>query len=86
MSGGGRAFQGRMGQSVVRAEPNAVDVERLQVDLDKIYQECNELKDRQQQLEPQIHALSTSLADMKMDREKYAMEVKVGIYFHYLRH
>lgn len=77
MSGGGRTvFQGRMGQSVVRAEPCAADVEKLQVDLDRIYEECNRLKDRQQELEPQIHTLSTSLADMKMDRQKYVIEVQ----------
>ncbi|XP_046426199.1 structural maintenance of chromosomes protein 4 isoform X1 [Neodiprion fabricii] len=77
MSGGGRtSLQGRMGQSIVRAEPCAADVEKLQVDLDKIYEECNQLKDRQHQLEPQIDSLSRSLVDMKMDREKYSIEVQ----------
>ncbi|XP_048508932.1 structural maintenance of chromosomes protein 4 [Athalia rosae] len=77
MTGGGKTvLKGRMGQSVVRAEPCAADVDRLQVDLDKIYEESNQIKDRQQKLEPQIHTLSTALADMKMDRNKYVIEIE----------
>lgn len=84
MSGGGRTVvKGRMGQSVVRAEPCVADIEKLQTDLDKVFEEYNQLKARQNELEPQIGTLSRALADMKMDRMKYSIEVQVSNVFRF---
>ena len=77
MSGGGKTVsRGRMGQSVVRSEPSTADVEKLQGDLDAVYEECNRLRARQQPLEEQIYTLSTALKDMSVDRDKYEIELK----------
>lgn len=77
MSGGGRTvLRGRMGQKVVRNEPSGADVERLQSQLDAVFKECNILRAKQQPLEDQIHVLSTALKDMRMDREKFGIEVQ----------
>ena len=77
MSGGGKnVSRGRMGQKVVRNEPSAADVERLQKELDEVFNECNQLKMQQQPLENQLHTLSGSLRDMKVDRDKFKIEVK----------
>lgn len=77
MSGGGRTvLRGRMGQKVVRKEPSSADIERLQSQLDIIFEECNSLRAKQQPLEQQIHVLSTALRDMKIDRQKFNIEVQ----------
>ncbi|KAL6437435.1 hypothetical protein ACFW04_005134 [Cataglyphis niger] len=77
MSGGGRTvLRGRMGQKVVRSEPSSADIEKLQSQLDAIFEECNNLRTKQQPLEQQIHVLTTALQDMKMDRQKFGIEVQ----------
>ncbi|XP_011691697.1 PREDICTED: structural maintenance of chromosomes protein 4 [Wasmannia auropunctata] len=77
MSGGGRTvLRGRMGQKVVRNEPSTADVERLQSQLDAVFEECNKLRAKQRPLEEQVHVLSTALKDMKVDRQKFGIEVK----------
>ncbi|XP_029157780.1 structural maintenance of chromosomes protein 4 [Nylanderia fulva] len=77
MSGGGRTvFRGRMGQKVVRNEPSTADIERLQSQLDVIFEECNNLRTKQQPLEQQIHVLTTALRDMKIDNQKFSIEVQ----------
>lgn len=77
MSGGGRTvLRGRIGQKVVRSEPSSVDIERLQSQLDAIFEECNSLRAKQQPLEQQIHVLSTALRDIKIDRQKFNIEVQ----------
>lgn len=77
MSGGGRTvLRGRMGQKVVRSEPSNADVEKLQSQLDIIFKECNNLRAKQQPLEQQIHVLTTALRDMKIDRQKFSIEVQ----------
>ncbi|XP_015597298.1 structural maintenance of chromosomes protein 4 [Cephus cinctus] len=77
MSGGGRTvLKGRMGQSVVRSEPSAADIEKLEKDLEIVYQECNSLRAKQQPLEGQIQTLSNALKDMTMDKEKFTIEVR----------
>lgn len=77
MSGGGRTvLRGRMGQKVVRNEPSSADIEKLQSQLDTVFEECNKLRAKQQPLEQQIHVLSTALRDMKVDRQKFSIEVQ----------
>ncbi|XP_015179859.1 PREDICTED: structural maintenance of chromosomes protein 4 [Polistes dominula] len=77
MSGGGSTvFRGRMGQKVVSYEPSAADIDKLQNNLDKVYEECNELRNKKQTLENQIHTLSNSLKDMTVDRNKFNIEVQ----------
>lgn len=77
MSGGGSTvLRGRMGQKVVRNEPSIADVDKLEKNLDKVYEECNDLKNKQQTLENQIHTLSNSLKDMTLDRNKFNIEVQ----------
>lgn len=77
MSGGGRTvLRGRMGQKVVRSEPSNADIEKLQSQLDVVFEECNSLRAKQQPLEQQIHVLTTALQDMKVDRQKFSIEVQ----------
>lgn len=77
MSGGGSTvLRGRMGQKVVRNEPSIADVDKLEKNLDKVYEECNDLRNKQQTLENQIHTLSSSLKDMTLDRNKFNIEVQ----------
>lgn len=77
MSGGGRTvLRGRMGQKVVRSEPSSADIEKLQSQLDVIFEDCNNLRTKQQPLGQQIHVLTTTLQDMKMDRQKFSIEVQ----------
>ncbi|KAI4503798.1 hypothetical protein M0802_001201 [Mischocyttarus mexicanus] len=77
MSGGGSTvLRGRMGQKVVRNEPSSADVNKLQENLDKVYEECNDLRNKQQTLENQIYTLSNSLKDMISDRNKFNIEVQ----------
>ncbi|XP_043503061.1 structural maintenance of chromosomes protein 4 isoform X3 [Polistes fuscatus] len=77
MSGGGSTvLRGRMGQKVVRNEPSVADVDKLEKNLDKVYEECNDLRNKQQTLENQIHTLSNSLKDMTLDRNKFNIEVQ----------
>lgn len=77
MSGGGRTvLRGRMGQKVVRNEPSSADIEKLQSQLDAVFEECNKLRAKQQPLEEQVHVLSTGLRDMKVDRQKFSIEVQ----------
>lgn len=77
MSGGGRTVsRGRMGQKVVRNEPSSADIEKLQSQLDTVFEECNKLRAKQQPLEQQIHVLSIALRDMKVDRQKFGIEIQ----------
>ncbi|KAL0113308.1 hypothetical protein PUN28_012455 [Cardiocondyla obscurior] len=77
MSGGGRTvYRGRMGQKVVRNEPSSADVEKLQSQLDTVFEECNQLRAKQQPLEQQIHVLSTALRSMQVDKQKFGIEVQ----------
>lgn len=77
MSGGGRtACRGRMGQTVVRNEFSAADIERLETDLSKVSEECSQCRARSQELENQIHGLNVSLKDMKVNKEKLRIDVK----------
>nr|XP_050846210.1 structural maintenance of chromosomes protein 4 [Vespula vulgaris] len=77
MSGGGRTvFRGRMGQKVIRNEPSVADIDKLQENLDQVYEECNNLRAKQQTLDNQIHTLSNSLKDMTVDRNKFNIEVQ----------
>ncbi|XP_011862208.1 PREDICTED: structural maintenance of chromosomes protein 4 [Vollenhovia emeryi] len=77
MSGGGRTvFRGRMGQKVVRNEPSSADIEKLQSQLDTVFEECNNLRAKKQLLDQQIHVLVTGLKDMKVNRQKFGIEVQ----------
>ncbi|KAF3423457.1 hypothetical protein E2986_10535 [Frieseomelitta varia] len=77
MSGGGRsALRGRMGQRVVKNDLSLADIKTLESNLDITCKECNQLKDRSQFLENQIHILNTSLKNMKVTKEKLFIEVK----------
>lgn len=76
MSGGGRQMaRGRMGQKVARSEPTAQDIDKLQKDLDKVFEEYNQIKAKQPPVENQIHTLSNALKDMIVDRDKCEIEL-----------
>lgn len=77
MSGGGcTVFRGRMGQKVVRNEPSNADIEKLQSQLDTVFEECNKLRMKQKPLGEQVHVLTSGLRDMKVDRQKFSIEVQ----------
>ncbi|XP_026667538.1 structural maintenance of chromosomes protein 4 isoform X2 [Ceratina calcarata] len=77
MSGGGKTVsRGRMGQKVVRNELSAADIEKLELDLSKLSEECNQYRARGQELENQVHSLNVSLKDMKVNKEKLRIDVK----------
>ena len=77
MSGGGRTvFRGRMGQKVVRNEPSNTDIEKLQSQLDTVFEECNKLRAKQKPLEEQVHVLTSGLKDMKINEQKFNIEVQ----------
>nr|ATL75372.1 structural maintenance of chromosomes 4A [Diachasma muliebre] len=76
MSGGGRPAKGRIGQRVVRNEPSTADVESLQGELDRIFEECNRLRMKQPPLEEQIRALTPALEEMTLNRDKFEIEVQ----------
>ncbi|OAD59356.1 Structural maintenance of chromosomes protein 4 [Eufriesea mexicana] len=77
MSGGGRTvLKGRMGQRVLKNEVSQVDVETLQSNLDKTYEECNQLKAKCQSLENQCHTLNVSINNMTVKKEMFYIEVK----------
>ncbi|XP_053981159.1 structural maintenance of chromosomes protein 4 [Hylaeus volcanicus] len=77
MSGGGTTvLRGRMGQKVLRNELPLVDIESLQSELDKTYEECNQLRIKHQSLENQVHTLSITLKDIKVNKEKLYIQVK----------
>lgn len=77
MSGGGRTvLRGRMGQKVVRNEPSNADIEKLQSQLDAVFEDCNKLRAKQQPLEQQIHVLTTALKDMTVDKNKFRIDLQ----------
>ncbi|XP_011309307.1 structural maintenance of chromosomes protein 4 [Fopius arisanus] len=76
MSGGGRPSKGRIGQRVMRNEPSGADIERLQGDLESIYEECNRLRMKQPPLEEQIRVLSSALEEMILNRDKFEIEAQ----------
>ncbi|CAL7944659.1 unnamed protein product [Xylocopa violacea] len=77
MSGGGKTvLKGRMGQTVLKNELSQKDIEKLQVNLDEVFKECNELKTRSEALESQIRTLNIAIKDMKVNKEKLSIEVK----------
>ncbi|XP_076766925.1 haspin [Xylocopa sonorina] len=76
MSGGGRTLKGRMGQTVLKNELSQKDIEKLQVNLDEVFKECNELKTKSESLERQIHTLNIAVKEMKVSKEKLCIEVK----------
>nr|XP_033323654.1 structural maintenance of chromosomes protein 4 [Megalopta genalis] len=77
MSGGGRTvLKGRMGQKVLRNELSAVEIEKLQANLDKIHTECANIRAEHQSLENQIHSLNVDLKDMIVEKEKLCIQVQ----------
>ncbi|CAB0036865.1 unnamed protein product [Trichogramma brassicae] len=75
MSGGGRtSARGRMGQKVARSEPTAQDIEKLQRELDQVYEEYNNVKALQPPLEEKIHSLNNSLKEMIVNKDKCKIE------------
>lgn len=77
MSGGGRtSLRGRMGQKVMRNEPSADDIEKLQSELDELFTNVNQCKMQKQPLENQLQTLGISLREMKIDRDKFKIEIQ----------
>lgn len=75
MSGGGRTVsRGRMGQSIVRAEPSAGDIEKLQDGINKLKDEYVVLRQQQPPIEQQINTLTIELREMAVKRERYKLE------------
>lgn len=67
---------GRMGQSVVRSEPSAVDIEKLSTELDAVYEELQRCKAAQPQIQQQIDALTKSYHQMQRDLSKYDIDIR----------
>lgn len=77
MSGGGRTvLRGRIGQQILKNELSSIDIEILQSNLNKTYEECNQFKIRSQSLENQIHNLNIDLRNMKINKEKLNIELR----------
>ncbi|XP_043470645.1 structural maintenance of chromosomes protein 4 [Leptopilina heterotoma] len=77
MSGGGRtSLRGRMGQRVVRNEPNETDVEQLKAELDQLFANVNQLKMEQTPLENQHQTLVRALREMEVTRDRFKLELK----------
>lgn len=77
MSGGGRTvLRGRIGQQILKNEISSIDIEILQSNLNKTYEECNQFKVKSQSLENQIHNLSVDLRNMKINKEKLNIELR----------
>ncbi|KAK0172379.1 hypothetical protein PV328_005704 [Microctonus aethiopoides] len=76
MSGGGRTvLRGRIGQRVKVNEISAVDLEKLQKNLDEIFAECQRLKQEKLPLEDQIQTLTTALNEMTVNKDRFKIEV-----------
>ncbi|XP_061935021.1 structural maintenance of chromosomes protein 4 [Apis cerana] len=76
MSGGGRTvLRGRIGQQILKNELS-IDIEILQSNLNKTYEECNQFKVKSQSLENQIHNLNVDLRNMKINKEKLNIELR----------
>ncbi|XP_063973046.1 structural maintenance of chromosomes protein 4-like [Diachasmimorpha longicaudata] len=77
MSGGGRTVsRGRMGQSVVRAEPSSGDVQKLQEELNHLIEESTRLRLSVPNLEEMIYKLTTELQEMVFNKDKYDIDFK----------
>ncbi|XP_044009833.1 structural maintenance of chromosomes protein 4-like [Aphidius gifuensis] len=74
--GGGNVFRGRMGQSIKRNEPTPVEIEKLEADLDVIFNECNSLQKKLPSLEEKVKTLLKSYEEMTINRDKYEIEIK----------
>lgn len=78
MSGGGRTVsRGRMGQSVVVSTTSQSDLNRVEEELIAAEDRFRYLRERQAALENQINALEPELKQMKMNYEKFSLEIKV---------
>lgn len=77
MSGGGKTvLRGRMGQSVIERQSLSVDIKALEQSLETTYAESNRLKLETKLLDDQIVILSLQLKNMRIDRDKYTIELK----------
>ncbi|XP_044758906.1 structural maintenance of chromosomes protein 4 [Coccinella septempunctata] len=77
MSGGGRSvLRGRMGQSVAVSTTNQSDLDKVEKELQVLEERFRYLRERQATLENQINALEPELKQMKMNYEKFSLEIK----------
>ncbi|KAJ8956971.1 hypothetical protein NQ318_012135 [Aromia moschata] len=77
MSGGGKSVsRGRMGQSVRVSNVDPRELENLEESIGQMEQEVRELRQRQNSLEGQINTLQPELRQMKLNYEKFTMELK----------
>ncbi|KAJ8924806.1 hypothetical protein NQ315_000960 [Exocentrus adspersus] len=77
MSGGGKTVsRGRMGQKVRVSNADPRELENLEKEIGIIEGSVRELRQKQVLLENQINTLQPELRRMKLDYEKYTMELK----------
>nr|ATL75373.1 structural maintenance of chromosomes 4B [Diachasma muliebre] len=77
MSGGGKTVsRGRMGQSVVRAEPSSGEIQKLQEELNHLTEESAHLRLSIPNLEELIYKLTTELQEMTFNKDKYEIDFK----------
>nr|CAI5830512.1 unnamed protein product [Callosobruchus analis] len=78
MSGGGKSVsKGRMGQSVKVSNVDPRELEQLEETLQEMENNVRELRQKHNSLENQVNALQPELRQMKIDYEKFTMELKV---------
>lgn len=78
MSGGGRQVsRGRMGQKVAVCNIDPKELENLEQEVEGMEDTVRQLRRRTVELEDQIAVLEPELRRMKIDQEKFTIEIKV---------
>lgn len=79
MSGGGKTvLRGRMGQSVaVTSVASPCKLDQMEQKLQKLESRARQLRTRQVSLEDQVTLLSQQLQTMRMNLNKYKIEIQV---------
>lgn len=79
MSGGGKTVsRGRMGQSVRVSNVDPRELENMEQYINELEQHVREVRQRQNSLESQINTLQPELRQMKLDYEKFNIELQVS--------
>lgn len=78
MSGGGKSVsRGRMGQSVRISNVDPKELDNMEQYINEMEQHVRELRQKQNSLESQINTLQPELRQMKLNYEKFNIELQV---------
>lgn len=82
MSGGGKScFRGKMGRNVTTdtsgSEISAKEISMMEEKMQKLNEECSQLRQRRQTLEDELVELTKSTREGTTNLQKWKMEVKV---------